>query len=149
MYCKLERQRGEEIVLQYRLVGGWIVLQYKNCIVTEAGQCCIAIQSLGHDTALGRVLGAQAGVRGVRRWATGEAQACRRARAHAGIAGVRGRWSAGGRASGAQARWAWAASGARGAGRRTGRAAGRRWARGGLAAWARGLARTVHSVHST
>ena len=58
-------------VLQYWLAGGWIVSQYKNCIVTEAGQCCIAIQSLGHDTALGRALGAQAGVRGARRQAAG------------------------------------------------------------------------------
>ena len=54
-------------------VGG-IVSQYKNCIVTEAGQCCIAIQSLGHDTAMGRALGARVcGASGRRRLAGAQA----------------------------------------------------------------------------
>ena len=72
----------QECIVAGRATRAKIVSQYKNCIVTEAGQCCIAIQSLGHDTALG----AQAGVRGARRRAAGSG--CWRARALAGRAGA-------------------------------------------------------------
>ena len=142
MYCKLERQRGEEIVLQYSLAGGWIVSQYKNCIVTEVGQCGIAIQSLGHDTALG----AQAGVRGARRRGrAGRAGSGRHGRAEqvqgAGrAAGARHRRQARARArsdtawrTGRVGSWA----GARTAGRsRRGRAGRWAWVRGPRPTWA-------------
>ena len=120
-----------KIVLQYWLAGGWIVSQYKNCIVIEAGQCCIAIQSLGHDTALGRAL---AGVRGARRRAAGagvqaSARACWARRRGAGQAGDRrgrttdarasGKRPVGGaQARGARGRQALGAQGARGVGAR-------------------------------
>ena len=54
-----------------------------HCIVTEAGLDCIAIQSLGHDTALGRGAGRAAGRAGRvgRRWGVGAGATGARARA--------------------------------------------------------------------
>ena len=135
----------DKIVLQYWLAGGWIVSQYKNCIVIEAGKCCIAIQSLGHKPALGRALGAQAGVRGAHRCAGGGAlvlgaQAGRWAsrRCRRGAGRRRQARARGGRVDVQQARGR-GSTGARGE-----RQAGAGSARPGRAGWPWG----VHSVHS-
>ena len=90
---------------------------------------CIAIQSLSHDTALGKSTGRAAGRAGLagRRWGVQvDAQGTQQARRRLGERGARGaqaggrRGRAGRRATGGEC------------------AAGRRWARGARAAWALG-----------
>ena len=110
--------------------------------MTEAGLDCIAIQSLGHDTALGRGAERPAGRVGARRQALGSAggraagaQAARRAgtwrHETSGARAGRRRRRAAGPGLQAGVRACWASRHRRG---RRGRRAGKRWAQ----AWARG-----------
>ena len=64
LYCKMRWLARRKLYCNIGWLEAGLCHDTVHCIVIEIGLDCIAIQSLGHDTALGRGAGA-------RRWACG------------------------------------------------------------------------------